>query len=81
MALIQGAGTRRLPGYNYNGFYVDQGSRRPYGTNVPSCSGYLLTAAGERTSCARHGFPKIHHRATSHIFDSDRGPNATCVGR
>jgi hypothetical protein len=61
--------------------YVDQSPRRLSGTNVRSCSGYLLTAAGDRTSCAWHGFPKILHRATSHIFDSDRHPSATCVGR
>ena len=39
----------------------------------------LLLAIG--TSCARHGFPKMLHRATSHIFGSDGRPSATCVGR
>jgi hypothetical protein len=63
------------------GIYVDQAPRRPYGTNVANCSGYLLAAAGERTGCARPRFPKVLHRATSHIFDSDRGPNATRAGR
>ena len=59
--------------------YVDQSPGRLSGTNVRRCSVYLLTAAGGRINCARHGFPNILHRATSQILDNDK--RATCVER